>query len=327
MNVAAIDIGSNGARLLLAELREDGSYRTYLRKRSPIRFGAEAFRHGEFRHSTFTEAFALFEDFRQTMEHAGVVHCLCVATSAFRQARNASQLIREVVERFKFTINIIDGDLESELVLRGIYREVDCPTGQCYLLIDVGGGSTEIVLARGAECSRACSVEVGTIRLLQGMGEREQLEVAGHQLLGQLGTRIARDILPHLPETAAPIPIVGTGGNLRRLGKLKKLLLDSDKEKGGGGDSGQLERNQFENIVAQVLQTPYRQRIERWGLRPSRAEVIVPACHIIATCLQQLHWVRMQLPQGGPVDGAMDMLVNSLGRGDHRPLSVSSFFL
>ena len=139
-------MGSNGARLLLGELFP---YRSDFRERFSIPMGQEAFEYGEFRERSFEQAFTLFENLEHTMRREKVEHCLCVATSAFRDAKNSSRLVEAVAEKFNLTINVIDGQLESRLVLKGIYREVDC--SDTYVLIDIGGGSTEVVLARGEE--------------------------------------------------------------------------------------------------------------------------------------------------------------------------------
>ena len=217
VKIAAIDVGSNGMRLLLGELRGDGSYRVGPRKRVFGRFGEEPFQYGEFRQKSFDLAFKLFGKFSRIMEREGVRHCLCVATSAFREAKNSSQLVQAVAERFHLSINVVDGQLESDLVIAGVWGEIDCGNHP-YILIDIGGGSTEIVLAQGKRNRKMLSVEVGTVRLLP---EMERPSMGGPQL-HLLREGMAREILPALAGGGQVVPVVGTGGKPPAPGEIEK---------------------------------------------------------------------------------------------------------
>ena len=93
-----------------------------------------------------------------------------------------------------------------------------------------------------------------------------------------------------------------------------------------GEDARTLDDGQLRAIVEELCKSTYRQRVEQWGLRPERAQVIVPACFILQACLEDLSWDRIQLPQGGLVDGILDYLANALPGGGGQPLQISTFY-
>ena len=255
------------------------------------------------------------------MKEHGVDHCLCVATSAFRSSRNAGDLVREVRERFGLAINIISGELESDLVTRPFRRP-----GESCLFVDVGGGSTELTLTGPRE--QWLSVEVGTVRLLQVMErskERERpLELL--KLLKLLENQVGRAFDPGV--FTVPQPLVGTGGNLRCLGKLKKTILNKDSPE-------TIRPKHLQAIGDRVMASSSRERVKDWGLSENRAQVIGPACLILETILFKalggMSWERMELPQGGLVDGVFhfmqEVLQNGEAEGSYRDLEISSFFL
>ena len=280
----------------------------------PFPSAGKLFQYGEFREQSFGKGVQSLEHFVQVMKKKSVQHCLCVATSAFRTASNAPLLINEVKKNLNLSINIIGGDLESILSLMGVQRELEEDLIKApHILIDLGGGSTEVTLAKERKPLRSLSIEVGTIRLLQKMDTPTKREKA----LKLLTKTIAQRILPQIDFNEASIPIVGTGGNFRRMGKLKTLLLNKQ-------DSSYMKNSHFHAISEKILETPYEKRVQLWGLSPNRAQVIEPACLILKACLKDLPWKKIYLPQGGLVDGSIEFLVGKLdGRKENENLFPS----
>ena len=301
-------MGSNGVRLVVGQLSPQGLSTIHLRKRVPVCFGQEVFEYGEFRHQSFEQAQQLFSDFCQIMHQESVEQCLCVATSAFREAKNSAQLTQEITGAFNLFINILDGSAESALIVRGVSQQLPL-AHRHHLLIDIGGGSTEITLARGEDVVKAISIEVGTRRLLQRGKSPQQWQ----EPLKALSNSVKRRIFSHFtPQVSKDLQFIGTGGNLRCLGKLKKTLLDKD-------NTSCLKHKHFQLIFPQLMATTYQQRIQQWDLKPDRAEVIIPACYILNACLGELEqWPEIQLPPGGLADGAFSLLAQ-----DPSPLTIS----
>ena len=245
MRIAAIDLGSNGARLLLAEQMKGSGYRILARKRFSLRLGEDPFRHGEFRRKGRDSLFELLHSFEKMMEDEGVEACLFVGTSAFRDAQNTPALVEEVFKSFGYSINVIDGLKEGGLLVRGIQREVSCKGP--FLVIDIGGGSTEMAVVHGQKTLKLISLDVGTVRPLN------------EKSIFFLKKKMAETIIPLLGERE-PVLVVGTGGNLRRMGKLKKTMLKKE-------NISSLKPTHFETIVDHLLESSHSERVEKFGLQ------------------------------------------------------------
>lgn len=305
MLLGAIDIGSNGVRLLLGEHIPLGDIHYYFRKRASVRFGAEAFSHGKFLRKSFSDAEEMFSDFLEIMKAEGVERCLCVATSAFRDSQNSKELTAHIAKKFNLHINTISGIQESDLIFRAVYDKLDL-TGDYHLCIDIGGGSTEIKLSRGNNILKTLSLDLGTVRFIDrdnyftGKEEQEAMEF--------LRNNFMYEISPYLKTVDADqLQIIGTGGNLRRLGKLKKKILGKD-------DNLYIKKKHFKAIFNHLLTTTNQERISSLGLRKDRAETIIPACHILGTCLDKLNWSKLYLPNVGLAHGVL----RALAMEDHK---------
>ena len=304
MRIAAMDIGSNGARLLLAEkAKRFGEYRTFLRKRASLRLGEEPFKYGEFRQKSLVSLFKLLHSFKKMMKQEGVEACLVVGTSAFRDARNTSALVREVAESLHFSINVIDGLREGDLIVRGVQRERGHQGKGPYLLVDIGGGSTEIAVVERQKILKSISIDVGTVRLLREGGSLGN----ERKTLSFLERKMTDTIVPLFGKSHS-VEVVGTGGNLRCLGKLKKTILKKE-------NVFSIKRGHLKTIVNTILESSYSDRVHKLGLSENRAEVIVPACQILSAVLRGFSWQRLDLPKVGLVDGALNLLADSLENG------------
>ncbi len=302
MKLAAIDIGSNGVRLLVGHV-ESGKLNLLFRKRAQIRFGADSFEHGEFRKKSFKEADKLFSDFKDLMKKEEVTQCLCVATSAFRDARNRKELIDHVESNYKITINTISGVLESDLIFNAIKNKLTLKD-KYNLLIDIGGGSTEVKLTNGIKSLKTLSVDIGTVRLMQEMSDIEEF----NDSLDFLEHEIQLEICPLLKGVdAADLQFIGTGGNLRRMGKLKKKLLSKY-------DTSYIKKKHFRPIFEKIIATNFEDRVNILGLREDRAEVIIPALYILKIISRNFNWDRLELPEIGLAHGVLESLVS----GDHK---------
>ncbi len=304
MQLGAIDIGSNGVRLLLGELDAKGEVHFYFRKRASVRFGADAFTRGEFRKQTFEDAFELFSDFKRIMKDEKIDRCLCVATSAFRDSKNSQALSKEIYKRFGIHINTISGILESDLIFKAVQQKLKSDK-KYSLLIDIGGGSTEIKLCRENHILKTLSLDLGTVRFMESDNYFSSKE--DREALKFLQSNFRYEIAPYLSSVDSnKLQIIGTGGNLRRLGKLKRKILRKE-------DTLYLKKKHFKIIFQTLLDSTYQERVDELGLRRDRAETILPACHILKTCLDDLNWYKVYLPNVGLAHGAM----RALAEEDH----------
>ena len=172
MKLAAIDIGSNAARLLIAEVIVDDKKNTSFNKlnlvRVPLRLGFDVFETGEISKPRIGMVMQTMKAYKHLMNAYGVEHLKACATSAMRDARNAADIIRKIKLETDIAIEVISGDMEANLVYENHVAE-NMDKEHSYLYIDVGGGSTELSFFSNGKLIYKKSFNIGTIRLLKNI--------------------------------------------------------------------------------------------------------------------------------------------------------------
>ncbi len=281
MILAAIDIGTNALRLFIS--------RAYHRNgqivvdkltlvRVPVRLGMDVFTHKVLPDELVDRLIKSLKAFSLLIDVYNPVAWRACATSAMREASNKEKVIQRIYRETNLTVEIIDGLKEASLL--STFSDLRFPVNSKYkLFVDVGGGSTEISLVRGREVKRARSFKIGTVRLLS-----EQVDKASWDDMKQwLSERRkeSRDML-----------LVGSGGNINKL--MKMYGNESDK---------MLDADQLLFGVRQLQQHSLEERIMKLGLRPDRADVIIPAAEIFRFILKHTGANQIYVPKIGLSDG------------------------
>ena len=170
-NYAAIDIGSNAVRLLIKEIKEEqgkAHFSKVLMLRVPLRLGFDVFDIGKISEKKEKNMIRLMKAFRHLMKFYDVKHCRACATSAMRDAKNGMDIIKQIEKKTGEHIDIIDGQEEAHIVYDNHIEQLFA-SGQNYLYVDVGGGSTEINLISNGELKNSRSYNIGTVRMLSCM--------------------------------------------------------------------------------------------------------------------------------------------------------------
>ena len=203
MKYGAIDVGTNAARLLIGEVVHD-SNRSFVKKisytRIPLRLGDDVFTHGRVdvkKKLNFINTMRAFEIISDIFE---VKQLKAYATSAMREAENADQIVTDIQSSTSIDLEIISGAQEAEVIL-GTFMLLDFDKGKPFVVIDVGGGSTEINVFKEGQKIASKSFKLGTLRILRGKFKPEVWD--------ELGTWIAQFVNPN-----EDYMVFGTGGNL-----------------------------------------------------------------------------------------------------------------
>ena len=283
MRWAAIDIGSNAVRLIVKDVSgKPGRLRVnkVAHTRVPIRLGEDVFDSGSISPLKEQRLERTLRAFVLLMEAMGVDGFRACATSAMREASNGVEMADRLEEATGLRVKLIDGQTEADLIFSNFEvslfdRSLD------YLYIDVGGGSTELTLIREGKRIEGRSFKVGGVRLLQDkVNEKVWREMA--EWCGALTAEQALD---------APLAI-GAGGNINRLFKL------------GGCLSGEtLTFDRLSSVVAVLERCSYEDRLERFQLKPDRADVIVPAGRIYQRVMDMVGANGILVPKVGLADG------------------------
>ncbi len=285
-NYAAIDIGSNAVRLLIKHVEETGGtpeMSKVLMVRVPMRLGFDVFATGAISDKKAKDMVRLMKAYRQLMRVYDVEDYRACATSAMRDARNGSAVIRRIARKAGIRVEIIDGQEEARIIYNNHLTYMGDRRGN-YMYVDVGGGSTEVNLLSEGQlvCSR--SYNVGTVRMLN----RAVADTEWQRLKGDLAA---------LAQSYPGINIVGSGGNIN---KLYRLAEQKDKR------LGRMTVDTLRGLHEQLSALSVEERMAKFDLKPDRADVIVPAGHIFLLVAGLVSAEYIYVPVIGLSDGIID---------------------
>lgn len=291
MRIAAIDIGSNAARLLINEVTEPKKGKPQFTKlnllRIPLRLGIDVFTHGEIGAERKKMVIDSMNVFSNLMSIYKVEHYRACATSAMRDARNGQEIITKVKENSGIDIEIISGDQEAALVFEnhiaeGLDKDFD------YLYIDVGGGSTELTFYENGKMKYEISINIGTIRLLNGLVKDD--------LWKEMKEEIRKNI-----NSKKPIVAIGSGGNINK-------IFSMSKTKDGKPMSSSLLNKYYKEMSALTV----TERMSKFNLREDRADVLVPALQIFNNVMSWSDIDKIFVPKISVADGLIHSIYEEL---------------
>lgn len=284
MKLAAIDIGSNAARLQISTVLHNDdqvSFKKVEYVRFPLRLGHDVFNFGELTPESEARTAKLMQVYKLLMELHEVEHYVACATSAMRESDNGHDVARRIEAQTGIKIHIIDGQKEAQLINNVVVQSLD---ERQYIHIDVGGGSTELNLYQNREKIASKSFKIGSVRLLEGK------ETKG-------AWRKMQDWVEEYMDASQEIAAVGTGGNISKLFNMAAKLSDATTT------LDEIER--IRNYVASFSQDD---RINKLRLNADRADVIVPAADIYISVMKWAGASTIMVPDLGLKDGIMQLV-------------------
>lgn len=281
MKYAAIDIGTNAARLLVGEvMSKDQSF--FIKKisytRIPLRLGEDVFESGKVSKNKIDDFLKTMKAFKLISEIFDVQEVRAVSTSAMREATNADKIIDSIKEETGIKLEIISGDEEASLIFSNFFAmELDLSVP--FVVIDVGGGSTELSVFENGEKIASKSFNVGTLRILKGKSDESVWE------------NIHDWILKYV-DLSSQHQIFGTGGNINKAHKMLGYSYDEP--------IGIVEMKELRDKLASLT---IDERIDQFQMKPDRADVIVPALDIFSYILNEIGANSLMVPKVGLADG------------------------
>ncbi|WP_316747801.1 exopolyphosphatase [Pedobacter gandavensis] len=287
LRYAAIDIGSNAVRLLIADITktdEGFGFKKNTLIRVPLRLGDDAFLDHRISKRKTEDLLKTMLAFKNLMDVYQVTKYLACATSAMREAENGGEIIKQVKEVCDLNLEIIHGQREANIIYANHIEET-LDNKKSYLYIDVGGGSTELSVFVNRIPVASKSFDIGTIRILDNQDREETWE--------EMKLWVKENTKGHKNLAA-----IGTGGNIN------KLFRMSDEKEGMPMSFIKL-KTLYNNLNSHSL----KERIQVFGLNPDRADVIIPACEIYITLLKWTGIKQIYVPKVGLVDGIINLLI------------------
>jgi exopolyphosphatase/guanosine-5'-triphosphate,3'-diphosphate pyrophosphatase len=315
---AALDLGSNALRLRIVEaqagiagreqlslLPEGGQigWREVVSLRAPVRLGSEVFLTGKLAAASIGQATGALREFRQAMDDAKVDAYRATATSAVREASNGTTLVERARREAGIELEVIEGIEEARLIQLAVVRRLNLSDKRA-LLVDVGGGSTELTYLDKCRSKWAISLPIGTVRLLE-MFVRKPLAIDKRRqtLLFEGVDRVLAEAVPVLRKLPFELAI-GTGGSVDTLSELCAM-------KGGhAGYPRAVDVALMKTLLGRLFQMTPDQRRDTFGLRPDRADTIVTAASIFLRVAETFNASALVAPGVGLKEGILEELVD-----------------
>ncbi|MDB5013820.1 MAG: Guanosine-5-triphosphate,3-diphosphate pyrophosphatase [Daejeonella sp.] len=287
MRYAAIDIGSNAVRLLIADIIENNEEISFKKNtfiRVPLRLGDDAFVDHKISEKKTQELVDTMTAFGLLMKVYKVQDYMACATSALREAQNGSEIVAKVKDEAKLNLEIVHGQREANIIYSS-HIEQHLERKKNYLYIDVGGGSTELSIFSDGEMIASRSFNLGTIRILDNQDKDETwVEM--------------KDWIKNQSKSYKNLQGIGTGGNINKLFKMA-----NEKE------GAPLTFVKLRALHSYLDSFSLKDRINVLGLNQDRADVIIPASEIFLTVMKWGGVKQIFVPRVGMVDGIIQLLI------------------
>ena len=287
MRLAAIDIGSNAARLLISDTIPGPQGNMEFIKaalvRVPLRLGFEVFEKGEISPAKVEKIIKTLKSYKLLLDVYEVKHLKACATSAMRDARNAPEIIKKIKAETGIEIKIVSGQEEASIIYENHFAD-NLAKSESYLYIDVGGGSTELTFFSDGKLVFKESFNIGTIRLLKNQVSESQWDDM-------------KEFIKDRTKGYHHVTAIGTGGNINKIFSLSK-------RKEGKPLSLDLLRDYFKEFSNLTVW----QRMSLYRLREDRADVIVPALLIYINVMRWSEAEDIFVPKIGLADGLIHTL-------------------
>lgn len=287
MRLAAIDIGSNAARLLISDvISAPGAKPEFLKMalvRVPLRLGFDVFDKGVISETREEKIIKTIKSYKLLMDVYDVKHVKACATSAMRDAGNGEDIIQRVKAETGIDIHIISGQEEASFIYENHVAE-NMKSDESYLYIDVGGGSTELTFFSDGKLVFKESFNIGTIRLLKNQVTEKQWD-------------LMKDFIKTRSKGYHHVTAIGSGGNINK-------IFSISKKKDGKPLSLALLRDYYKEFSSLSLS----QRMNLYRLREDRADVIVPALLIYINVMRWADAEDIFVPKIGLADGLIQSL-------------------
>tara|TARA_S200000501_G_scaffold289705_1_gene274580 strand:+ start:426 stop:1319 length:894 start_codon:yes stop_codon:yes gene_type:complete len=287
---AAIDIGSNAIRILIANIIQtdhDVVFQKNSLIRSPVRLGEDSFTLGEISPKSLKRFVKTMKAFKLLMNIHGVSKYKAYATSALREANNSSHVINMVKKKAGIKVEIIDGIKEAEIISNNKISEF-INTQKTFLFVDVGGGSTEFTFISEGIHVASKSFKIGTVRLINNLVD-DRVWIGIENWIKKNSKKFQK------------ITLMGSGGNINKLFKLSNI-----KE---GKPLSKIKLSQLFKLLEELN---YEERVLKFDLNPDRADVIVPAARIYLKALEWSGGQKIYVPRFGLSDGMIKYMYKNL---------------
>ena len=311
---AAIDVGTNSIRLVVAEALREGHYRVLTEEKDSARLGKDLSSTGRLNPAAVERSLEALRRMKQIAVGYQVRELRVIGTCAIREAKDGTDFCRRAKQEIGLDIEVISAEQEARLAFRSVARNFHLE-GKDVAVADTGGGSTELILASGDIIEDICTTPLGAVRMTEVYSGGEEFS---SQSYDRMVTGIDRELRKHTKNVIMiPHLLIGSGGTFTTLAE---MIM------GGKGQSGlplrgyEITHAEVGHLLDRLRKMPAKARRSLPGLSPDRVDIIVAGVTIIDRIMRRFKINRLQIHDRGVRDGLLlTMIDNSLGVAEQDP--------
>ncbi len=270
MILAAIDIGTNSIHMIIVKITSKQTFDVLLQEKEMVKLGSGVFANKKISNKAFAAGIETITRYVNLADQYGAEHIITAATSATREAKNGREFLDQLIQDIGLAPQMISGNEESRLIFLAVRKAIDI--GQEYtMVIDIGGGSTEVVVGNKDNILFKSSMKLGVLRLLDKVGDVGVLNKATQDELREHIRQVASKIMKEA-KSAGFTKVVGTSGSIRSLGEA--VLAKQGKSIINTVNAEVIKLKELEKIVKQLLELPADKRTEVAGISANRVDAI-----------------------------------------------------
>jgi len=287
MRLSVIDLGTNTFNLLIVETSGDRDYKILYNNKLPVKLGKSGIDKKEIRPDAITRGLNAVEKLLHTIGEYHSEKTYAFATSAIRSARNGEQFVKLIKQRFNLEVEVIDGDREAELIYYGVKQAVNL-TGEKVLILDIGGGSNEYIIADKDNIYWKKSYPLGVARLLTKFKPSDPISIEEIEFITNYLEEKQLDLFEEFRKHKIDT-LIGAAGSFETIAAMIKAD-ESDFESGTGTnpESFEIDLTDFENLYQKLINSTLKERKQMKALESMRLEMIVIATLVVKFTLQKL---------------------------------------
>lgn len=311
--VAFMDIGTNSIRLLVVRIHPNHSYTILTQLKQMVRLGEGEFAEQLLQPAAIDRAVLVSQQFAALARTYGVDDIIAVATAATREAVNQHAFVRRLRQEAELDVRVVSGLEEARLTYLGVASGIHLDTQQA-LFIDIGGGSTEIIIGTQHEYRYLNSLKLGAIRLATSF-LAEMLGPVSPDTYAQMQRQVLHNMVHTFRELRAyRLDLaIGSSGTIENLADVAaRLCLNRPRER-----DDVLTHAHLQQVINTLSVLPLEERREVPGLNPARADIIIAGAAILDTLMQELSMQEIRITDRGLRDG---LLIDYLLKNGHMPL-------
>lgn len=304
--IAAIDLGTNSVRLIIAEVEGPGSYRIIDEERENTRLGAGLREHGELREQPVARTLQALRNMKAIADGFDPVRLRAIATSAVREATNGAKVLERIKDEIGLEVETVSADEEGVLALASASRNFELER-RSYVVVDIGGGSVELVFAAGSVVHEIHSLPLGAVRMYEQFCKSDPLKLKHQKKLRKAIDRVMDQALGQAPFSTELM--VGSGGTFTALAHMAQYDREGRVDNVHGFMMSHIE---VDRLLQKLYTTPLDERKKFPGLNPARADITVAGAAVIQRLLNRLGIRSVLVNDRGIRDGLLIAMMEEL---------------